>query len=146
MTAKHLELFLNFNRAHALVSRRFGAALGSLHGLGLNDLHLLQALQAAPEHRLRRGELARQLGVTPSGVTWMLRPLVKRRLITSRPDPSDARASFAVLTEAGHRIVAEALPTARRLSAEVLAPHVRGQALGPLADLLTGLAEPSEET
>ena len=146
MTAKHFDLFLGFNRAHAVVSRRFGATLGALHGLALNDLHLLQALEAAPEHRLRRGELARQLGVTPSGVTWMLRPLIKRRLVTSRPDPSDARASFAVLTEAGHRIVAEALPTARRLSAEVLNPHVRGQALGPLAELLAALAEPPDET
>jgi len=46
--APHLDFFLTLNRAHAVVSRRFDADLGGLHGVGLNDLHLLCALDEAP--------------------------------------------------------------------------------------------------
>jgi DNA-binding MarR family transcriptional regulator len=141
MTIQHLELFLGLNRAHSVVSRYFDATLGALHGIGLTELQLLRALAGAPEHRLRRSDLAHLLGVTPSGVTWMLRPLTKRRLVTNSPDPADARASFAVLTEAGRRLAAEALPTARHLATALLAPHVKGRDLGFIADLMGRLGE-----
>jgi DNA-binding MarR family transcriptional regulator len=119
----HLKFFFDLNRAHARAVRRFDASLGGLHGIGLNDLQLLQALDAAPEHRLRRTDLAQELGVTPSGVTWMLRPLVKRRLVTNQPSPDDGRVTFAVLTEAGRRLVQDAIPSARVLAADMLETH-----------------------
>jgi DNA-binding MarR family transcriptional regulator len=119
----HLDLFLNLNRAHAAVSRRFDAELGALHGLGLNDLHLLCTIDEAPDRRLRRVDLARRLGLTPSGVTWLLRPLIKRRLVANEPHPDDARASLAVLTPAGHRLLTDARPSARRLAQAILADH-----------------------
>ena len=90
------------------MSRRFGAELRGLHGVGLNDLHLLCALDEAPERRLRRVDLARSLGLTPSGVTWILRPLIKRRLVANEPSPHDARVAYAVLTPAGQRLVTHA--------------------------------------
>jgi DNA-binding MarR family transcriptional regulator len=121
--APHLEFFLSLNRTHAVVSRRFDAELGGLHGLGLNDLHLLCALDEAAGRRLRRVDLARSLGLTPSGVTWILRPLIKRRLVASEPSPDDARVAFAVLTPAGQRLVADARPSARRLAHAMLDDH-----------------------
>jgi DNA-binding MarR family transcriptional regulator len=136
MTIQHLDLVLDLNRAHGAISRRFDATLGAVHGIGLTELQLLHTLASAPEQRLRRGDLAQQLGVTPSGVTWMLRPLTKRRLVAARPDPTDARASFAVLTEAGSRLVADALPTARHVATELLAPHVKSQDVRSLSELM----------
>jgi DNA-binding MarR family transcriptional regulator len=121
VTAQQLSFFLDLNRAHAIVARRFDAVLGGLHGIGLNDLHLLSTLDQAPGRRMRRVDLARELGVTPSGVTWMLRPLTKRRLVTSEASEVDARVAFAVLTDGGHRLVADALPSGRELAAEILA-------------------------
>jgi len=121
--APHLDFFLTLNRAHAVVSRRFDADLGGLHGVGLNDLHLLCALDEAPEGRLRRVDLAHALGLTPSGVTWILRPLIKRGLVASEPSPDDARVSFAALTPAGKRLVADARPSARRLAQAMLDEH-----------------------
>lgn len=119
----HLKFFFELNRAHARAVRRFDASLGGVHGIGLNDLQLLQALDAAPEHRLRRTDLAQELGVTASGVTWMLRPLIKRRLVADQPSPDDGRVTFAVLTEAGRRLVQDAVPSARVLAADMLAKH-----------------------
>ncbi|HLK90251.1 MAG TPA: MarR family transcriptional regulator [Polyangia bacterium] len=119
----HLDLFLNLNRTHAVISRRFDADLGGLHGIGLNDLHLLCALDEAPGGRLRRVDLARQLGLTPSGVTWILRPLIKRRLVASEGSADDARVALAVLTQAGQRLVADARHSARHLARAILDQH-----------------------
>jgi DNA-binding MarR family transcriptional regulator len=139
MSVLHLKFFLDLNRAHALASRRFDAELGGVHGIGLNDLQLLYALEQAPDRRLRRIDLAQQLGVTASGVTWMLRPLIKRRLVSSQASESDARVAFAVLTEAGRRLVAEAIQSARRLAAELLETHVTKQELAHMVDLIVRL-------
>ena len=120
VSAQALSFFLELNRAHAAASRRFDATLGGLHGIGLNDLHLLVILDQAPGRKMRRVDLARELGVTPSGVTWMLRPLTKRRLVTSEASNEDARVAFAVLTEGGRRLVADAVPSGRELARELL--------------------------
>ncbi len=119
----HLDLFLNLNRVHSIVRRRFDAELGGLHGVGLNDFHLLCTLDEAPERRLRRVDLAHQLGVTPSGVTWILRPLIKRRLVTNEASKADARVAFAALTQAGKRLIADVRPSARRLAHAILDQH-----------------------
>ena len=124
-----------------MVSRRFDQALGGWHGIGLADLHLLVTLDRAPEHRMRRVDLARELGVTPSGVTWMLRPLTKRRLVTSEASDEDARVAFAVLTEGGRRLVAEAVPSGRELARELLDGPSK-QELVAAASLIERLATP----
>lgn len=85
-----------------------------LHGVGLNDLHLLCALDEAADRRLRRVDLARALGLTPSGVTWIFRPLIKRGLVASEPSPDDERVALALLTSAGQRLVAHARRIGRR--------------------------------
>ncbi len=139
MTASHLAFFLDLNRAAATAARRFDAELGSVHGLGLNDFQLLYALDLSPGRRLKRNELARALGLTPSGVTWILRPLVKRRLVTSQASSEDARVAFAALTEAGHRLVADALPSARRFAAELLEERVTKDELARAAQVIAGL-------
>lgn len=135
-SGRHLNLFLGLNRAHAVVSRRFDAHVGGLHGIGLNDVQLLHALDQAPDRRLRRVDLAGKLGVTPSGVTWMLRPLIKRRLVTSESSETDGRVAFAVLTEGGHRLLADALPSAQRLAKEILETHSGAGDIARIAELL----------
>jgi len=124
MSAHHLTFFFSLNRAHATAVRRFDAKLGAVHGIGLNDLHLLRVLEHAPDRRLRRTDLARELGVTASGVTWMLRPLTQRGLVTSQPSEEDGRVTFAVLTDAGRHLFGDAVHTARRIAADLLDPDI----------------------
>jgi DNA-binding MarR family transcriptional regulator len=50
----------------------------------------------------------------------MLRPLTKRRLVTREASDEDARVAFAVLTEGGRRLVADAVPSGRELAREML--------------------------
>jgi DNA-binding MarR family transcriptional regulator len=139
MSAQNLKFFLDLNRVHAVISRQFDATLGGLHGIGLNDLQLLHTLEQAPEQRLRRIDLAQRLGVTASGVTWMLRPLIKRRLVISQPSESDARVAFAALTDSGRRLLSDAVPTARHLAGEVLEAHLGKQEVANLAALMARL-------
>lgn len=141
-TTDPLAVFLDLARAHAVINRRFDATLGGLHGLGLGDLQLLLALEGAPEHKLRRVDLARALGVTASGVTWMLRPLTKRRLVKSERSTEDARVTFAVLTDAGHRLVADATKSGRELS-QMLVADVSKQQLRQAQAVLGKLGEQS---
>ena len=139
MSAQHLQLFLDLNRALAVAGRRFDAELGAIHGIGLTDLQLLAALAEAPERRLRRIDLAARLGLTPSGVTWILRPLQKRRLVASEASQADARVTYAVLTDAGRRLVAEALPSARALAEELLDQRMERRELQTVAELIERL-------
>ena len=49
------------------------------------------------------------------------------------------RAAQPTLTPAGIRLVTEALPTAQRLAAELLEPHVRKPELAKVAALMANL-------
>jgi len=118
---EQLTFCLALVRAYAALSRRFDGRLGTWHGISFGDFTILLALSGAPGARLRRVDLADQLGVTASGVTRALIPLEKIGLVSRKPDPNDARVGFATLTAAGRRILEEALESAELISSEIVA-------------------------
>ena len=115
---KPLDLFLELARTHARMVRRLDGRLGSLHGLSFGDFALLRLLDQAPGGRLRRVDLAEQLGLTPAAVTRALIPLEKIGLVKREVDRNDARVGFASLTRAGERVLEEATETAGEISEE----------------------------
>lgn len=115
-----VEFCLALVRAAATVGRRFDGRLGSLHGISFADFAILLQLRRAPQMRLRRVDLADQLGLTASGVTRALVPLEKIGLVSRKPDPRDARVGYATLTAAGRRVLDEALETVEMIAAEVV--------------------------
>jgi DNA-binding MarR family transcriptional regulator len=133
-----LRLCMAIAKAHATLSRRFDGRLGTWHGLSFGDLIVLLHVGRAPDGRLRRVDLAAQLGVTASAVTRTLIPLEKIGLVARRPDPHDARVGYAVLTRAGQRVLQEALESAEMISREVV-PNDSGQ-LANLHKLLTAMS------
>jgi DNA-binding MarR family transcriptional regulator len=104
-----LEFCLRLTRAYATLTRRVDNALSSLHGLSFGDFSILYHLDRASGARLRRVDLAERLGVTASGVTRSLLPLEKLGLVERQPDPRDARVGYALITDAGKRLLANAL-------------------------------------
>lgn len=99
------------SRTTAAVVNAVDRGLGMVHGLGFTDLMLLRALDGPGGASMRRVDLARRLGLSASAVTRALLPLEKIGLVAREPDPRDARASRAVLTDTGRQRLREAEDT-----------------------------------
>jgi DNA-binding MarR family transcriptional regulator len=88
-------------RTHAAVTRELSARLVADHGLTINDYEALLLLSHAPEAAMRRVDLAEELVLTPSGVTRLLEGLERAGWVKKGACKSDARVTYAVLTEKG---------------------------------------------
>ncbi len=95
-------------RSHALVTRDLSAQLNADHGLTLNDFEALLRLARAEERSMRRVDLAGELILTPSGVTRLLDGLEDAGYVAKATCSSDARVTYAVLTDSGHEKLEEA--------------------------------------
>jgi len=119
MTQSSFSAVMHLLRAHSRLEEKFAATLGSVHGLGVNEVLLLMHLQRAPLHGLSRIDLAKRLNVSASTVTRMAAPLEKLRLVGREADARDARLAYVVLTKVGQRLVGDARQTLEQLSSEV---------------------------
>ena len=88
--------------------RALNASLVRDHGLTVNDYEALLLLADAPHGRLRRTDLARELMLSPSGVTRLLDGLERAGLVEKAACPRDARVTYAVLTGEGRDRLAQA--------------------------------------
>jgi DNA-binding MarR family transcriptional regulator len=93
--------FSRLLRAHVTLSRELSARLVTEHGLTINDYEALLHLAHAENGSLRRVDLAERLMLTPSGVTRLLDGLERDGWVTKGQCDSDARVTYAVLTEEG---------------------------------------------
>jgi DNA-binding MarR family transcriptional regulator len=98
-----LEPWTRFLRAHAAITRQLSARLENQHGLTLSDFDVLAQLYFARDHALRRIDLARQVLLTASGITRLLDGLERAGWVAKRRCETDARVTYAVLTEEGVR-------------------------------------------
>ncbi len=106
-----LGAWVAFLRAHSSVTRRLNGELIRAHDLPLNDYEALLHLALAPDKRLRRVDLAESVLLTPSGITRLLAGLERLGYVARASCPGDARVSYAVLTRAGAKKLAEAAET-----------------------------------
>jgi DNA-binding MarR family transcriptional regulator len=100
--------WVNFLRAHSAVTRALNADLVQSHGLTINDYEVLLHLARAEERALRRVDLAERLVLTASGITRLLEGLERAGYVCKRRCDSDARVTYAVLTDAGLEKLREA--------------------------------------
>ena len=99
---------MRFLRAHAALTRELSARLEALHELTLSDFDVLVQLYYAEGRRMRRIDLARSVLLTASGITRLLDGLERCGLVAKDRCDSDARVTYAVLTEAGVKKIEEA--------------------------------------
>jgi DNA-binding MarR family transcriptional regulator len=97
----NLEAWVRFLRAHSSLTRQMSARLEADHGLTLNDYDVLVQLAYAPERSLRRVDLSRSVLLSPSGITRLLDGLEREGWVEKRACASDARVTYAVLTDTG---------------------------------------------
>jgi DNA-binding MarR family transcriptional regulator len=93
--------WVRFLRAHAAVTRQLSTRLEAEHGLTLSDYDVLVQLYHAPDHILRRVDIARAVLLTASGITRLLDGLERGGWVEKRSCKSDARVSYAALTTEG---------------------------------------------
>ena len=100
-TTPETQTWVALLRAHASSIRRFNAELVGEHGLTLNDYEVLLHLSHAEGRRLRRVDLAERVLLTPSGITRLLEGLERCGYVERASCASDARVTYAQLTEEG---------------------------------------------
>ncbi|WP_428603969.1 MarR family winged helix-turn-helix transcriptional regulator [Sedimenticola sp.] len=100
-------LVMDIINLQSKIQKRVGGAL-FVHGIGLSEYFVLNQLYLAPKQKMRRSDLAEQVGLSPSGITRLLNPLEKVGLVEKEPNPRDARVSLVALSAAGKQVYEDA--------------------------------------
>jgi DNA-binding MarR family transcriptional regulator len=134
-----LESWIAFLRSHAAITRELSAQLQREHGLTLNDYEVLLHLSRAEGGMMRRVDLAESVLLTASGITRLLDGLERAGLVCKETCKSDARVSYAKLTDAGAEKLRVAGVTHLRGVDELFLGRYSGSELATLAELLSRL-------
>jgi len=136
---QQLEAWVSFLRSHAAITRELSAQLQREHGLTLNDYEVLLHLSHAEGAMMRRVDLAQRVVLTASGITRLLEGLESCGYVSKETCASDARVSYAKLTDAGAAKLRTAAVTHLRGIGELFLGRYSGSELATLAELLARL-------
>jgi DNA-binding MarR family transcriptional regulator len=128
--------WVRFLRAHAALTRELSARLEAVHELTLSDFDVLVQLYYAEGRRMRRIDLARSVLLTASGITRLLDGLESCGLVAKERCDSDARVTYAVLTESGLKKLEEARESHLADIEELFGSRFSPQERHQLAELL----------
>jgi DNA-binding MarR family transcriptional regulator len=134
-----LEAWRSYLQSHASIVRELDASLVAEHGMTTRDYEVLLYLAQDEERRLPMSALAERTMLTRSGITRLVDGLVGSGLVERVSCPSDARVSYARLTDAGYEKLRSAgcthVGSIRRLFCE----HFTSDELEQLAEFLSRL-------
>ncbi len=134
-----LEAWRSYLQSHATILRALDAELVADQRMTTRDYEVLLYLAQAPERRLPMSALAERTMLTRSGITRLVDGLVEAGLIERVSCPSDARVSYAHLTDIGYEKLREAgrahIASIRRL----FVAHFDEDEIDRLAKLLSRL-------
>ncbi|HEX3099734.1 MAG TPA: MarR family transcriptional regulator [Patescibacteria group bacterium] len=102
--SEKLEFLMLMSKTEAIISRKFSG-----QGLGFVDLAVLHAISGASDGKIRRIDLAEQVGLTASGVTRLLIPLEKIGVVKREVNERDARISYVAMTKSGQQLFEDSL-------------------------------------
>jgi DNA-binding MarR family transcriptional regulator len=136
---QQLESWITFLRSHSAITRELSAQLQREHGLTLNDYEVLLHLSHAEGGMMRRVDLAQTVLLTASGITRLLEGLERAGYVCKQTCASDARVSYAKLTDEGAQRLSEASVTHLRGIDELFLGRYSGSELATLAELLSRL-------
>jgi DNA-binding MarR family transcriptional regulator len=130
--------------AHAELTRELTARLVEQHDLTLSEYEVLLLLARAPDRRMRRVDVAQEVRLSPSGVTRMLDRLEATDLVEKGSCASDARVTYAVLSDAGLAKLKECTPSHFAAVERLLGERLDEDEVASLAELLARLSEPDD--
>src|SRR5947209_10045240 len=97
-----LDAWRSYIQSHASILRVLDAELVTAHGMTTRDYEVLLYLAQAPDRKLPMSALAERTMLTRSGITRLVDGLVAGGVIERVSCESDARISYAQLTDAGY--------------------------------------------
>jgi len=80
----------------------------SYHGISFTEYLIMYHLDNSPLKTMRRIELAEHVGISASGVTRLIAPMEKNKIVEKEANPRDARQSLVKLSVDGQRLFKEA--------------------------------------
>jgi DNA-binding MarR family transcriptional regulator len=134
-----LDAWVSFLRSHAAITRELSAQLQREHGLTINDYEVLLHLHNADGGMLRRVDLAERVLLTASGITRLLEGLERAGYVEKAQCRTDARVSYAKLTDDGRAKLARASRTHLSGIDDLFTSRYSGSELATLSDLLSRL-------
>jgi DNA-binding MarR family transcriptional regulator len=111
---------MNQSMVHSVIAKVLDAQL-SIHGISFSEFMVLYHLKNTPENKMRRIDLATKTGLTASGITRLIAPMVKIGLVTKEANERDARVSFVKLAQSGERILKESVSGLDHVAQDLLA-------------------------
>ena len=134
-----LEAWRSYLQSHASIVRELDAELVAAHGMTTRDYEVLLYLAQAPDRKLPMSVLATSTMLTRSGITRLVDGLVNAGLIERVSCQSDARVSYARLTDVGYDKLRDAGCTHIASIQRLFLEHFSPQEIDQLASLLSRL-------
>ncbi len=94
----------------------------NMHGLVFPEFLLMQQLFDAPNHCMKRIDLAARLGMNAPKIMRTLAPMEKIGLVQNEKNPHNASGTLVTLTKAGCRVFEETLETVEQSANRLLDP------------------------
>ena len=107
------------------------------HHLSSGDYEVLVTLSETPGRKLRMCDLARQLRLSPSGLTRRLDGLTKAGYVRREQSDSDRRAMLAVLTKEGTQAMRRAAPDHVASVRRHFLQHLTERQIDQMGDIFT---------
>jgi DNA-binding MarR family transcriptional regulator len=127
--------------AHATLTRRLSALLEQEHGLTMSEYEVLFLLSRQEDHSMRRIDLSREVRLSPSGITRMLDRLEATGLVEKGSCASDARVTYAVLTDIGMQKLRDCAPVHQAEIERLLGERMSDREVETLGKLLERLSD-----
>ena len=130
--------------AHSALTRELSAHLVAEHGLTLSEFEVLTLLARSPGRGMRRVDLAKEVRLSPSGVTRMLDRLEHAGLVGKRSCEDDGRVTYAELTDGGLAKLEHCVPDHTAAAERLLSDRFDSGELDSLVELLGRLSVPAD--
>ncbi len=109
------ELSSLYTKVFKTIDRRL-----SIHGITFTEFFVMHELYNAPTKSMRRIDIAESVGMSASGITRVLNPMEKLKIVEKEANARDARVSLVKLTNAGAELFENALKTVEEAAEELL--------------------------
>src|SRR4051794_10923246 len=137
-SGRWMPAFLALLRTHARLKDQLEVDVRRHSGLTVARYDVLMHLDMAGG-RLRLGDLAEAVVLSPSGLSKLLDRMQDSGLVDRQPDPDDARSTFAAITAPGRATVRKTRPRHHAFLQHVFGDALDDQDLGDLTRIMARL-------